>query len=367
MRRATNFVSSLLAAAAWRTLAPPCALLAAAACTTPLELGERRYGEGDRLGALEIWRAAPEDAPDHEGVERRIAEVEAEFVRLVEQYKQRARYFEERDRLAESILSYRLALALQPGDVATLDHVQELARALVQRKAALREGYASAVANGDLGAARDRQGELRRLDPIDPDLETESRQLDAALRAEIERLGRQGTAAFAAGNYAAAEKSFRGVLALDPDDASARGHLSYIATIRGATSRPPAAPDSFDPSAFPTEASIRAEGFHQIALAAERRGDAYAAIRQEQRALEAYENAESRRHLAELRRRLAPELERLIEAGRTAFRNEDLYSALEKWRQALLIDPENERTRAYVARAERQLQNLERLRAEPSE
>jgi hypothetical protein len=79
------------------------------------------------------------------------------------------------------------------------------------------------------------------------------------------------------------------------------------------------------------------------------------------------EHAAARSRLAALRRQLEPELERLIDAGRSAFRNEDLYSALESWRQALLIDPENERTRAYVARAERQLQNLERLRSEPSE
>src|SRR5262249_56367684 len=84
-----------------------------------LELGERRYLESDRLGALETWRAAPEDAPDHERVEARIAEVEAEFVRLVEQYKQRARYFEERDRLAESILNYRLPPAPPPRDPPT--------------------------------------------------------------------------------------------------------------------------------------------------------------------------------------------------------------------------------------------------------
>jgi len=350
-----------------RLAAAACALLAAA-CTTPLELGERRYREGDRLAALEIWRAVPEDAADRERVQRRIGEVEAEFERLVEQYKQRARYFEERDRLAESILSYRLALALQPGDVATLDHVQELTRTLAKRKTSLRQDYTDAVAKGDLGGARGRLDQLRKLDPIDPDLETGSRQLEAALRSEIERLGRIGRGGFAVGNTAAAERAFRGVLALDPDDASARGYLSYLAATRGAGNPPGEFPNDFDPAAFPSEAAIRAEGFHQIALAAERRGDAYTAIRQELRALDVYpDHAATRQHLAELRRGLAPELERLIEAGRTAFRNEDLYSALENWRQALLIDPENERTRAYVARAERQLQNLERLRAEPAE
>ena len=53
-------------------------------------------------------------------------------------------------------------------------------------------------------------------------------------------------------------------------------------------------------------------------------------------------------------------------AGRTAFREEDLQSALDLWRRALLVDPRNERVIAYIGRAERQLQNLERLRANPT-
>ena len=55
----------------------------------------------------------------------------------------------------------------------------------------------------------------------------------------------------------------------------------------------------------------------------------------------------------------------MIEAGRNHFRNEDLQSALDSWRRALLVDPNNERAQAYAAKAERQLQNLERLRSEP--
>jgi len=350
-----------------RTLPLAWALLAVA-CTTPLELGERRYREGDRLAALQIWRSVPEDSSEHARAKRRIAEVEQEFERLVVRYKQRARYFEQRDRLAESILSYRLALELQPGDVATLDHVQQLARVLATRKRELRAEYAAAVASGDLARARESLGRLRKLDPLDPELETGSRQLAAALRAETLRLGQAGRSAFGAGNHAAAERAFRGVLALDPEDESARGYLSYIATIRGSGGRAGEPPAAFDPAAFATESGIRAEGFHQNALAAEREGDLYAAIRQELRALEVGpDHVAAREHLANLRRRLAPDLERLIETGRTAFGNEDLQTALESWRQALLVDPENERVRAYAARAERQLQNLERLRAEPAE
>ena len=60
----------------------------------------------------------------------------------------------------------------------------------------------------------------------------------------------------------------------------------------------------------------------------------------------------------------AAQVESLVEAGRTAFGDEQLETALDLWRRALLIDPENERIQAYIARAERQLETLEQLRAE---
>jgi tetratricopeptide (TPR) repeat protein len=154
---------------------------------------------------------------------------------------------------------------------------------------------------------------------------------------------------------------------LDPDNESAHGYLSYIDTIQRESGRSGEQPAAFEASElFASDAEIRAEGFYQNALAAERAGDPYAAIRHDLRALAASGDHEaSRGHLAGLRRRLRPRVPLLIESGRSAFREEDLQSALELWRRALLIDPENERARAYIARAERQLDNLKRLRAEP--
>jgi tetratricopeptide (TPR) repeat protein len=342
-------------------------LLLAAACTTPLEQGERLYREGDRLAALELWRQVPENAPYHDRARERIAEVESEFQRLVVQYKQRARYHEERDRLAESILDYRLALKLQPDDARTLDHVQRLARTLAGKKAQLKQAYREALDAGNLAGARRDLDRLRSLDPIDPELETAERQLHDALRAEVERLVAAGQKGFGTGNYDAAERAFRRVLTLDPDNESARGYISYIATIRRESERVGDPPAAFEaPAAFTSDSAIRAEGFYQNALAAQRRGDPFAAIRHDLRALQADpEHAAARRHLRLLRRELSPRVYELIEDGRRAFRDEDLESALELWRQALLVDPDNGRARAYIGRGERQLENLERLRAEP--
>jgi tetratricopeptide (TPR) repeat protein len=336
------------------------------ACTTPLQRGERLYREGDRLGALEAWRAAPEDSREAALIQKRVAVVETEFERLVVQYKQRARYYEGKDRLAESVLNYRLALKLQPDDDETLGHVQHLARTLETRKSRRQQSYRAAFGQGDLSTASGELAALRDLDPFDHELETDERQLQKALSAAVDRRMAEGRSGFAAGNHDASVRAFRAALELDPDNESARGYLSYIATLRREAKASGQRTVPFESGGFATDAEIRAEGFYQNALAAERRADPYAAIRNDQRALRADpQHAGAQRHLSTLRNELATQVPVLIEAGRTAFRAEDLQSALDAWRLALLVDPSNERVIAYIGRAEQQLENLERLRSEP--
>ena len=343
------------------------AALLAAACSSPAERGERLYREGDRLGALEIWRAIPENARAYPAVQQRIPLVEAEFQRLVVRYKQRARYFESKGRLAESILNDRLALELQPDDAATLARVQALARTLAARKAELMTEYRASFEAGDIASARRTLAQLHTLDAFDPELETEARALGDALRSEVSKQIAMGRRGFASGNFSAAQKSFEAVLELDPDNESAQGYISYIDTLRQERSRSGKTASGFAArDTFASQKEIRAEGFYQNGLAAARRGDYYAAIRQQLFALGANaEHAGAQQELARLRRQLAPEVEKRIESGRLAFRNEDLQSAIDEWRLALLVDPENERTRAYIGHAERQLGNLERMRSEP--
>jgi tetratricopeptide (TPR) repeat protein len=315
-------------------------------CTGTFESGERLYRDGDRLGALEIWRATPPDDADYARSRERIAVVEEEFEQLVVRYKQRARYFEEQGQLAESILDYRLALKLQPDDAETLDHVQRLARSRAERKERLMSAYRGAFEGGDLGSARDVLAELRRIDAFDPQLESEERRLEEALREELLLRLNHGRIRLAAGNHVAAQRAFHAVLELDGESV---------------------APFDLPLEGFATDAEIRAEGFYQNAVAAESAGEVFAAIRHDERALRANpEHQGARRHLDLLRVRLTDEVEHLIELGRSAFRAEDLQRALDLWRRALLIDPSNERAQAYIRRAEEHLANLELLRSEPT-
>jgi tetratricopeptide (TPR) repeat protein len=234
-------------------------LVAAVGCAaTPVLDGERRYREGDRRGALEAWRSVSPGDADYAAAADRASAVQDELAKLTTGYIASASELEAEGRLAESILDYRLALALRPEDPATLAHVQRLARELEARKSSLRADYQRVLEQGDLEGARELLATLRALDPFDPEFETEERQLDAALAVEWTR------------------------------------------------------------------------------------------------------------RRAEIRQQISGEVEGLVEAGRAAFAEERLDAALDLWRRALLLDPDNERIQVYIASAERQKEHLERLRRAPA-
>lgn len=336
-------------------------------CAAALERGERLYQQGDPLGALEEWRGIPASHADHAAARERVASVEQELGQLADRYRKRGAFFADRDRLAESVLNYRLALRLEPHDRESLERVQEISRTLAERKRTHEAAFAAAFGEGRLAEARREMETLHTLDPFDPDLSAQEQALEEALDAEVTRrmaLGRKG---FHAGDYTDAETAFREVLELEPRHEAAQGYLGFIATVREAaqrTGRPPAAFRALDFRA--TDAEIRAEGFYQNALAAEQSGDPFTAIRYDLAAVQQNpDHRGAREHMARLRRRLRPHVDELVESGRQAFVREDLETALDRWRRALLIDPANARARDYADRAERMLANLERLRAEP--
>ncbi len=331
------------------------------ACTTPGHIGERRYREGDRQGALATWRQVSESSHEYEAVQRRIADVENEFEQLVVRYEKRAAYYERKGRLAEAALNYRLALEFRSDETA-LARLQQLVRDLAQRKANRTQAFDRAFARGDLAVARNHLVERETLDPFDAQLLSDQRRLREALQGDVDRLLKRGRDAFAKEAYSDADEAFVAVLTLDPENGTARGYRSLIRDLDN--EKEPAPGDPVAVRKPLTEKQIRAEGFHQNALAAERDGRDYAAIRHDLRALKADPNhRKSQLHLAALRRRLRPEIAPLMESGRAYYQQEDLNNALDQWRRVLLIDPKNTETREYVSRAERLLENLEQLRA----
>ncbi len=357
-------------------IALACAL-GALACATPLELGERAYQRGDREEAIEAWKNVDAAELDYASAQSRIGAVAEERGQLVARYLQRGRYFEERGRLAEAVLDYRLALRIEPGDRETLTHVQDLSRRLAKSRAEGLALFRSAFDRDDLGAARVHIASLRVLDAFSPEIADGQRQLLDALAARTDAIASRGNDDIENGELGGAETAFRAVLELDPQNVTARGNLAYIERLRAertrarsATSAPDPDPSDLEPPRRPSErprdAEIRAEGYFQNAVAAEANGDAYQAIRYDQAALDSdARHAGARSHLASLQRALATQVPLLLEAGRKHYQREDLQAALDQWERVLLIDPTNGEARDNSARAQKMLERLEELRAAP--
>jgi tetratricopeptide (TPR) repeat protein len=329
------------------------ASLLLAACASPLDRGEALYRQGDLRGALEVWSDAEYDPV----IEKRINEVNEQFDRRLRRYEKRAVFYEEQERLAEAILYYRLALKLDPERAGILAHVQRLARVLETRTAEERASLAAALAEGKLWRASAHAQRLETLNPFDPGVQIEARQVRAEVGAEVLRHLELGRQQYAAGDREIARREFETVLGLDEGNQVALGYLAYIRRFEDLEARTP------PPSSIPQEA-ILSEGHYRAARAARDQGDDFRALQEYEAALRVNrEHASARRERDQLRGELSPQVEELYEIGIRYFQDEDLHHALRVWRQVLLIDPKHDRTRENVARAERILSRLEELQA----
>ena len=334
------------------------ALAALLGCASPLERGEALYRQGDVRGALDVWRGVTDDADDYEVVRARHDVVAAEFERLLLRYEKQAEFFEAEGRLAEAALYYRLTYAMDPKREALLERVQTLVRELDTRVREERSGLRKALNAGNLKGATSHARLLEALDPFDPSIQIEIRQLRATIGSEILSAINAGEIAYAGGRRDDSRESFERVLELDPRNETALGYLSYIRRFEGLEAQRDLPP----PPRSISREEIVAEGHFRSAQQAEKAGDPFSAIAEYEAALSVNSrHAGAHKRLTDLRARLHPQTDELYQRGKRYFQEEDLHNALRVWRRALSIDPTDERTRENIERAERMLARLEEI------
>jgi len=225
---------------------------------------------------------------------------------------------------------------------------------------ALLFGCASPGADGELlYSAGDLHGAIESWRAADAKaLAPRIAEVEAELAARVQRYIANARELEREGRLEEALLNYRLALELQPDDAENLAHVQQLA--RDAVAQRRALLDAYR--------DVRARGdlaASEIALVKLRRLDPFEpAYQSEELRLRSVIEEERRARRERARAARAQQVESLVEAGRTAFGDEQLETALDLWRRALLIDPENERIQAYIARAERQLETLEQLRAE---
>ncbi len=225
---------------------------------------------------------------------------------------------------------------------------------------ALGSGCASSAQHGELlYRAGDLRGAIESWRAADTDaLAPRIAAVEAELMARVD-----GTIASARerereGRLAESLLDYRLALELQPEDDANLEHVQQLA--RGVEAQRAVLLDAYR--------QVRAHGdlvAAEEALEQLRRLDPFEpAYQSEELRLQAVIAEEWRERRARAREQRAAQVESLVEAGRAAFGEEQLETALDLWRRALILDPENERVQAYIARAERQLETLEQLRAQ---
>lgn len=226
--------------------------------------------------------------------------------------------------------------------------------------------FAACAKPVDTGDRLYREGDLRGAlefwrEADDPELAPRIAAVEAELGARVEGYLVRARRLESEGRLAESILDYRISLEMQPDDSETLDHVQQLVRTLVAKRR----------SAQERYRAVRGRGDLRGAreiLAELRRLDPFEpAYETEDRRLGAALAAERRRRLARIRERQKAEVESLVEAGRAAFGEEELETALDLWRRALWMDPENERLQAYVGRAERQLEALEQLRAEPED
>jgi tetratricopeptide (TPR) repeat protein len=348
-----------------------CALLASlVGCAGAYERGDRLYSQGDVAGALGVWRDISPNSGEYARAHARLETIEGELASSLARYEKRAEFFEDEGRLSEAVLYYRLALKLDPDRPKTLARTQSLYRELRAKELEERARLAAALAAGSLREANATAERLLRINPFDPAIQIELRQVRAETGAQVLRLLEDGKRAYALGDRGGARLSFEHVLELDAENEAALGYLSYIkrydqeaadqaVAVRAERTRPPAG--ALPPPTVSSE-EILAEGRFRTGQQAEEVGDPFRAIREYNAALRIdARHAGAKRRLMSLRAELAPRVPTLYEQGKRYFQDEDLEKALVVWRNALLIAPDDTRTKENIDRAERILSRLEEI------
>jgi tetratricopeptide (TPR) repeat protein len=346
----------------------PVAILAgllAAGCAGQLDTADELYRNGALREAVGVWRSVPEDSGERGRADERLRVVEGELDRMLRRFEKQAAFYEAEGRLAEAVLYYRLAIKLDPGRSATLGHVQELVRLLRTRSDEVRAKMLDSLDRKDLVEASKHANELLALNPLDPAVQIDVRQVQHAIGSEVLRNMELGRRAYAAGDLGAARGAFEAVRALDSDNEEALGYLSYIdLSARRAERQTVAALAPTPPRVEPKSEELLAEGHYRKGQDAERRDDPFRAIEEYERALQAdASHAGARRGLERLRAQLADRVPALYAEGKRYFQEDDLHNALRNWNQVLLIQPDHQQATDNAERARRILERLEEIQS----
>jgi len=249
-----------------------------------------------------------------------------------------ARSLEERGALQDAIAIYKEIAASDPNNTLARQRLRAAERKLesavfleIQTGDSLKalQRYESAKVSYERALA---------MDPENADVRFRLDSLNVILKDDISATLGRADAHLARGRYSQAEQEYEVVLRRDPGNSRAREGLATLRRIE-------------NQRLFESGKAAYEEGQYEQALPIFE-----TVLRQDTR------HAEAKRYLELTRKALTPVVDAHFRAGLQQYLVEHYEEALEEWRKALRIDPENEAILGYAQRAEEKIKALEKLK-----
>lgn len=306
--------------------------------------GDKALERGDIQEAVEAYRAALAIDPDHSAARAGYEKAGALLDSLITEQLQWARRARQANQRARAASHYLKALALREKPEIRQEF-EQFQKENDQLVSGLAERCETALARGDLRRARQLWQKLRQLAPES----TSTRRLEDALSATVslrtnkllEQAGRQ----LKDESFDRALANYRAVLELDPENGEAR---AGITRVRDAMKN--------RLSDLITQA--------ESAIGAGRYADADKLLARVQ-AVDPYNSPAQNlaRRLVSLRQSgLTPkDTRRLYLEGIDLYTRGQYRQAISAWQQVLTLDPNHERARSNIAKAERKLAQIESI------
>ncbi len=249
-----------------------------------------------------------------------------------------ARTLEEAGQLKDAIAIYREIAASDPNNVVARQRLRAAERKLetiVQSE--IRAGD-SLKALQNYERARSSYERALALDPSNSAVQFRLDSLSVILKDDLAAALERADSYLARGRYSQAEQGYQSVLRRDPNNARAREGIAALRRIENQRLFEEGK-SAYDERQFEQALPI----FEGV-------------LRQDPR------HVEARRYLTLTREALKPVVEAHFRAGLQHYLIEHYQEALDEWRKALRIDPENEAILGYAERAEEKIKALEELK-----
>ncbi len=347
------------------------AILMAAGCggkadrqTTPSSAtprAEKMIKDGRYYEAIRAWQTEPKGAD----TDQRIRETEKILAAEIDLRNRRAISLVKRGRLGEAARIYDECYRMDPRRDDMIPKSETVKSDLAKRKAELQKVLENRRTANDLEGTHETLLKLDYLDPFDSVVKGALEDSEKQWRRELDTALDGAMKLYRSRSFSEAAPQFNRIVRKWPGHAIAKNYLAQSRTDSTTLSTAKSDRERAEQAERARLATV-VQNLIDQSDTCQKAGDYRCAIEKLNTALDEDPDSTLARDRREaILRELSPQTDEMYRRGLEHYRAEDLPKAIEQWRLLLLVNPEHERARRDLQRAEAVMKSFQRVPEAP--